>query len=70
MDMCRKCKGNLILGRIWVGGFQPDQEPHEAGKLIDIKEIEVEIFFSAHYCQTCGTLHDIWDDSERHLPEE
>jgi len=59
---CKKCGHNLILGKTFITTIEPDQEPYEADEVIEMDEIECNIFLQLHYCPACKIIHDIWDD--------
>lgn len=49
-----------ILVSAWLGELEPDQEPHESGKLEEMETIDAShVLLTGHYCANCDTLLDI-----------
>ena len=64
---CKKCGHKLILGRAFVDYINPDPEPYESDQEVEIEDISFNDFLDVHYCEGCEIIHDIWDDSGKHI---
>ena len=65
MVPCDRCTGKTILGKTYITSIGPDQEPFEADELVELDEIDCDICIDVHYCPSCKTINDWWDDEKK-----